>query len=171
MPTQYIVAIVGGDERDRTPMNVLTSRIIELEKLQEARMQVAKNVRIQQWNITLWSQQKNLEKQFSFGDYVMWFPKGNKSHLEKFTKKWFGPCTIQYVLPNDIVLLVTVEKFETNPMLVNVNKFKPYKYMESKVQKKEQQMLIYWEKTQVEFKMQILTHRRRMKDVNYKNHR
>ncbi len=74
------------------------------------------------------------------------------------------------MLPNDIVLLVTVEKFETNPMLVNVNKFKPYKYMESKVQKKEQQMLIYWEKTQVEFKMQILTHRRRMKDVNYKNH-
>jgi len=75
------------------------------------------------------------------------------------------------VLPNNIVLLVTVEKFETNPMLVNVNKLKPYKYMESKVQKKEQQMLIYWEKTQVEFKMQILTQRRRMKDVNYKNHK
>ncbi len=26
-----------------------------------------------------------------------------------------------------------------------MNKFKPYKYMESKVQKKEQQMPIYWE--------------------------
>ncbi len=38
------------------------------------------------------------------------------------------------MLPNYIVLLVTIEKFETNPMLVNVNKFKPYKYMESKVQ-------------------------------------
>jgi hypothetical protein len=34
------------------------------------------------------------------------------------------------------MLLVTIKKFETNPMLVNVNKFKPYKYMESKVQKK-----------------------------------
>jgi hypothetical protein len=31
---------------------------------------------------------------------------------------------------------VTVEKFEINPMLVNVNKLKPYKYMESEVQKK-----------------------------------
>ncbi len=43
------------------------------------------------------------------------------------------------------MLLVTIKQFETNPMLVNVNKRKPYKYMESKVQKKEQQMAIYWE--------------------------
>jgi hypothetical protein len=40
------------------------------------------------------------------------------------------------MLLNNIVLLVTIEKFETNPMLVNVNKLKPYKYMESKVQKR-----------------------------------
>jgi hypothetical protein len=32
-------------------------------------------------------------------------------------------------------------------MLVNVNKPKPYKYMEFKVQKGEQQMLIYWEQS------------------------
>jgi hypothetical protein len=36
------------------------------------------------------------------------------------------------VLPNN-VLLVTIEKFETNPLLINVNKFKPYKYMEFEV--------------------------------------
>jgi hypothetical protein len=41
------------------------------------------------------------------------------------------------VLPNNIVLLVTIEKFEINPMLVNVNKLKPYKYMESEVQKEK----------------------------------
>jgi hypothetical protein len=51
------------------------------------------------------------------------------------------------MLPNNTVLLVTIEKFETNPMLVNVNKLKPYKYMEFEVPKKEQQMLIYWEKS------------------------
>jgi hypothetical protein len=33
-------------------------------------MQATKTIRIQQWNITLWSQQKNLKKQFNFGDYV-----------------------------------------------------------------------------------------------------
>jgi hypothetical protein len=49
------------------------------------------------------------------------------------------------VLPNNIVLLVTIEKFETNPMLVNMNKLKPYKYMEFEVRKKKQQMRIYWE--------------------------
>jgi hypothetical protein len=31
------------------------------------------------------------------------------------------------------MLLVTIEKFETNPILVNVNKLKTYKYMESEV--------------------------------------
>jgi hypothetical protein len=36
-------------------------------------------------------------------------------------------------VPNKIVLLVTIEKFETNLVLVNVNKLKPYKYMESKI--------------------------------------
>jgi hypothetical protein len=43
----------------------------------------------------------------------------------------------QYVLPNNIVLLVTIEKFETNLVLVNVNKLKPYKYMEFEVHKKK----------------------------------
>jgi len=41
---------------------------------------------------------------------------------------------------------VTIEKFEINHVLVNVNKLKPYKYMEFEVQKKEQHMPIYWEK-------------------------
>ncbi len=41
------------------------------------------------------------------------------------------------MLLNNIVLLVTIEKFETNPMLINVNKLKPYKYMECEVQKKK----------------------------------
>ncbi len=101
-------------------------------------MKATKTTCIQQWNRTLWDQQKNLEKQFNFGDYVLWFPKGNKSHLRKFTRKWFGPYIIQYVLPNKTVLLVTIEKFGTNPMLVKVNKFKPYKDMEFEVQKQEQ---------------------------------
>ncbi len=147
MPTKYIVPVVGGDERDNTLVRVLISRIINFKKLQETKMQVVKTIRIQQWNRTLWNQQKNLEKQFSFGDYVLWFPKGNKSNLGKFPSKWFGTYKVQYVLLNNTMLLVTIEKFETNPMLVNVNKLKPYKYMESKILKKEQQMLVYWEKS------------------------
>jgi hypothetical protein len=38
MPIEYIVIVAGGNERNSTPVRVLTSRIIELEKLQEARM-------------------------------------------------------------------------------------------------------------------------------------
>jgi hypothetical protein len=33
MPTKYIVLVIGGNERNNTPMKILTSRIIELEKL------------------------------------------------------------------------------------------------------------------------------------------
>ncbi len=52
---------------------------------------------------------------------------------------------MQYVLPNNIMLLVIIKKFETNLVLVNVNKLKPYEYMEFEIQKQEQQMLVYWE--------------------------
>ncbi len=40
---------------------------------------------------------------------------------------------------------MTIEKFEANHVVVNVNKLKPYTYMEFEVQKQKQQMLIYWE--------------------------
>ncbi len=46
------------------------------------------------------------------------------------------------MLPNNIV---SIKKFETNPMLVNVNKLKPYKYVDFEIQKQEQHMLMYWE--------------------------
>ncbi len=42
---------------------------------------------------------------------------------------------------------MTIEKFETNLVLINMNKLKPYKYMESKVPKKKNQMLVYWEQS------------------------
>ncbi len=42
MPTKYIVLIVGGNERYSTLVKILTNIITKLEKLQEAKMQVAK---------------------------------------------------------------------------------------------------------------------------------
>jgi hypothetical protein len=42
-----------------------------------------------------------MEKQFSFGDYALWFPKGNKSHLRKFTRKWFRSYKVQYSVISD----------------------------------------------------------------------
>ncbi len=45
--------VASGNERDNTSVKVLTSRILELEKLQEAKVQVAETTSIQQWNKTL----------------------------------------------------------------------------------------------------------------------
>jgi hypothetical protein len=47
MPIEYIVLVIGGNERNNTLVIILTNRIIKLEKLQEDRMQVTKTTRIQ----------------------------------------------------------------------------------------------------------------------------
>jgi hypothetical protein len=66
---------------------------------------------------------------------------------------------------------VTIEKFETNLMLINVNKLKPYKYMECEVQKQEQQMPIYWEQSaHPDFRPRIVIWRCKLKIMKYKNH-
>ncbi len=36
----------------------------------------------------------------------------------------FGPYQIQYCLPNNTILLIIIDKFDPNPMLVNINKLK-----------------------------------------------
>jgi len=78
----------------------------------------------------LWSQQKNTEKKFQFRGYVLWFPKGEKTHLGRFKKRWFGAFRVQYSLPNNIIILIFLNNFQPNPILVNVNKLKPYTYVD-----------------------------------------
>ncbi len=38
MPIEYIMPIVGGNEKDNILVRILTGRIIELKKLQESKM-------------------------------------------------------------------------------------------------------------------------------------
>ncbi len=45
--------------------------------------------------------------------------------MGKFKKIWFGPCKVQYCLPNNTILFYFVNNFEPNPALVNINKLKP----------------------------------------------
>jgi hypothetical protein len=72
---------------------------------------------------------ENIKKKFQFGGYNLWFPKKEKPYLSKFKKKWFGPFRVQCCLPNNIVF-VFVNNFKPNPILVNVNKLKPYAYVD-----------------------------------------
>jgi hypothetical protein len=134
MPTEYVLPIIGSDHRKRNPMRALTSMVLESEKLQEDKLQSMVKLGTHQWNRALWSQQKNTKNKFKFDDFVLWFPKGSKSHLGKFTRKCFEPYKIQYVLPNNMILLVTFINFEPNPMFNNINKLKPYKFIEYEMQ-------------------------------------
>jgi hypothetical protein len=42
----------------------------------------------------------------------------------------FGPFKVQYCLPNNIVILISINNFEPNLILVNINKLKPYTYVD-----------------------------------------
>jgi hypothetical protein len=55
---------------------------------------------------------------------------GKKTHMGKFLKRLFGPFKVWHCLPNNIVLLVFVNNFEPNLVLVNVKKLKPYTYVD-----------------------------------------
>jgi len=56
---------------------------------------------------------------------------GLSKHITlNFRNDNFGPYKIQYYSLNNIVLLVTIDKFNPNPTLVNNNKLKPYRVME-----------------------------------------
>ncbi len=61
------------------------------------------------------------------------FQKG-VSHIWGSSPKNGLDCIGYNVLLNNIVLLVTLINFEPNPMLVNINKLKPYQFITSKVQ-------------------------------------
>jgi hypothetical protein len=63
-------------------------------------------------------------------DTIIWFPKGRKEHTIKFLKWWFGSYEIQYCLPNNIVLFVIIDKFEPNPIFVNINKLRPFRHLD-----------------------------------------
>ena len=52
---------------------------------------------------------------------------GANEHAGKLRNKWFGHYRVQYLLPNNTVLLVTVDKFDLDPIIVNINKLKTYR--------------------------------------------
>ncbi len=56
-----------------------------------------------------------------------------KTHIKKFKHQQFSSYQIQYYLPNNIILLVTLDKFDMNLILVNVNKLKPYWYVKQSI--------------------------------------
>jgi len=37
---------------------------------------------------------------------------------------------IQYCLPSNVTLLVTIDKFDPNPIFININKLKPYRFQD-----------------------------------------
>jgi hypothetical protein len=94
MPIEYVLLAINGNHRNVEPTRILTTKIIELKKLQENKLKVQNNVGTNQWNKFLCSQQKHTKKKFQFGNFVLWFPKGENTHLNKFKKRWFGPFRV-----------------------------------------------------------------------------
>jgi hypothetical protein len=93
MQIEYVLSATNRDHKYAKPIRVLITRIIELKKLLKNRFEVQNNVGTNQWNRFVWNQHKNTKK-FQFGNYVLWYFKGEKTHLGKFKKRWFGPFRV-----------------------------------------------------------------------------
>ncbi len=68
------------------PLTIVTNQIHFINDIIN-RLKVQNNVRENQWNIYMWNQQKHTEKKIQFGNYVLWFPKKEKTYLGKFKKR------------------------------------------------------------------------------------
>ena len=131
MPTEYIVPTQRTTtDLDFTQHRVLAAQTADLDKLDETRLKAQTHQGQTQWNRAQWVQTQGKPHQFRMGDYVLWFPKGANVHAGKLRNKWFGPYRVQYLLPNNTVLLVTVDKFDPDPVIVNINKLKTYRCAE-----------------------------------------
>ena len=128
MPTEYIVSTQRTTtDLDFTQHRVLAARTADLDKLDEIQLKAQTHQRQAQWNCAQWIQTQDKPHQFRMGDYVLWYPsKGANEYIRKLRNKWFGPYRVQYLLPNNKVLLVTVDKFDPDPVIVNINKLKTY---------------------------------------------
>ncbi len=68
---------------------------------------------------------------------------GRKDTRGQVQEKMVWSIQGKILLTNNNVLLVYVNNFEPNPILVNINKFKPYKYVDQtlkRIQSSENQM-------------------------------
>jgi hypothetical protein len=92
----------------------------------------------QQWNHALWAHNHYRTKSFSLGDHVFWFPKACKEQTNKFKQRWFGPY-----IPNNTTFIVIIDKFDPNPILVNINKSKPYQFQDT-IASKGLESIIKW---------------------------
>ena len=128
MPTEYLVP-TKSTTTDPSPSRVLAARTADLERLDESRHRALETQGISQWNRAQWANTTGPTHQFRLGDPVLWYPKGANIHPGKLKNKWFGPYRVQYPLPNNTVLLVAVDKFDPDPIIVNINKLKPYRFL------------------------------------------
>jgi hypothetical protein len=127
MPTEYLLPTTNFATSQGFAMTqVFSTQLSKLKKLEEAWTLVAETTCKQQWNHALWVHNHYQTKSISLGDHVFWFPKAHKEHTSKFKQCWFGPYKIQYCLFDNGKLLVIVNKFDPNPIIVTINKPKFY---------------------------------------------
>ncbi len=109
---------------------VLGTQLSKLEKLEEFQTFAAKTVGKRQWNRALWAQNHYPIKAFSLIDHVLWFPKHVRNTQGRSNNVGLDHTYLIF-LPYNITFLVIVNKFDPNPILVNINKLKPYRFQDT----------------------------------------
>jgi hypothetical protein len=95
--------------------------------------------------IVLYGVDKGIQKEIQIWRSFPLVFKGSKTHIGKFIRKWFGPYIVQFYLPNNIIFLVIMDKFDPNHILTNINKLKPYKFLDDETKTIDGPQVVYWE--------------------------
>jgi hypothetical protein len=122
MPIKYVTLDINGDHRDAKPTRVLTTIIIELENLQENRLEAQHNVGANQWSKFLWNQQKILRRSSNLEIMSYGFPKEKKhiwANLRKDGLVHLGYNIAYLIILLFLFLLTILNQTQYWSMLIN----------------------------------------------------
>lgn len=103
----------------------MTSRISQLNRLDEMRIDALQHTELIQNQRKLWHDKHIVSRQFKKGDWALLFDSRFQEFKEKIHTRWLGPYQISQVYDNGAVQLVPIDG-EKKMMLVNGHRLKLY---------------------------------------------
>lgn len=127
LPAEYVAPTFQSlQPRDYTLHRVLAARLADIHHLEEIRSLAMKNIISKQELTAKYFQASKPPRLFQKGDQVLWCRRDPKIRKSKFESIWYGPYRVQLVLPNNTVLLINNENYDTHATIVNTTKLKQY---------------------------------------------
>ena len=98
--------------------NAIKERLLQLNGLNEFRMQALLHIEVVQQQRKVWRDKNIKEKAFQEGDWALLYDSSFKYFKGKLMTRWLGPYTVEKCIENGAVQIRTIDE-ERIPLLVN----------------------------------------------------